>query len=149
MANTKRVQIRKGTELEHSAFTGALAELTYDTDKGVIRMHDGSTTGGYEVFKARLTYVNSSSNIRTNIKYLVDTSQSPITLTLPTLHNLGDSIKLFDSESFWSINNLTVIAQNNELIRDIEGYEDQNLVCDISGISIELIWEGTYWRLFQ
>ena len=37
MANTKRVQLRKGTELEHSTFTGALAEVTFDTDKGTIR----------------------------------------------------------------------------------------------------------------
>jgi hypothetical protein len=149
MANTKRVQIRKGTELEHSSFTGALAEVTYDTDKGVIRMHDGTTTGGFEVLKARLTYVNSNFNARTNIKYLVDTSESSFTLTLPTLHNKGDIVQLFDSESFWSINNLIVITQNNEVIKDIEGYEDQTLVCDVSGVSIELIWEGNYWRLFQ
>jgi hypothetical protein len=112
-------------------------------------MHDGTTTGGFEVLKARLTYVNSNFNARTNIKYLADTSGSSFTLTLPTLHNKGDIVQIFDSESFWSINNLIVITQNDEVIKDIEGYEDQTLVCDVSGISIELIWEGNYWRLFQ
>ena len=40
MANPKRVHLRKGTEIDHSSFTGALAEVTYDTDKGTIRVHD-------------------------------------------------------------------------------------------------------------
>ena len=53
MANTKRVQIRKGSEPEHQAFTGALAEITYDTDKKSIRMHDGTTLGGFDVQKSR------------------------------------------------------------------------------------------------
>ncbi len=51
MANTKRVQLRKGTELEHSSFTGALAEVTFDTDKGTIRVHDGLTLSGVEIQK--------------------------------------------------------------------------------------------------
>ena len=54
MANTKRVQLRKGTEQEHASFTGALAEVTVDTDKSVIRVHDGLTVGGFEVSKASI-----------------------------------------------------------------------------------------------
>jgi hypothetical protein len=148
MANTKRVQIRKGTELEHAAFTGALAEITYDTDKGVIRMHDGTTTSGFEVLKARLTYLNANSTLRTNIKYFTDTVTGFFTVLLPTLHYKGDTIQLFDAQNSWSINNLTVITQNNESIRDNTGFEDTTLVCDVSGASVELIWEGTYWRVF-
>ena len=30
---TKQVQLRRGTTLEHSTFTGDIAELTVDTDK--------------------------------------------------------------------------------------------------------------------
>jgi hypothetical protein len=62
MSNTKRVQLRKGTELEHSSFTGALAEVTFDTDKGTIRVHDGLTLSGTEIQKSRLTTLNSSNN---------------------------------------------------------------------------------------
>lgn len=148
MANTKRVQLRKGTEAEHSSFTGALAEVTYDTDKGVIRMHDGLTTSGFEVAKSRLTYVNSNASLRTNIKYFTDTSASTFTVTLPTLHYTGDVIQLYDSESYWGINNLTVITQSGELIKDNTGFSDQTLVCDVSGTSVDLVWEGSYWRLY-
>jgi hypothetical protein len=55
MANTKRVQLRKGTEVEHASFTGAVAEVTIDTTKKVLRVHDGTTVGGFEVSKARYT----------------------------------------------------------------------------------------------
>ena len=43
---TKQVQFRKGTTAEHFNFTGALAEITVDTDKNTAVVHDGSTPGG-------------------------------------------------------------------------------------------------------
>jgi len=41
-----QVQIRRGTTAQHSSFTGAAAELSFDTDLKTIRAHDGSTAGG-------------------------------------------------------------------------------------------------------
>ena len=40
------VQFRRGTTLEHNTFTGAVGELTVDTDKKTVVVHDGSTAGG-------------------------------------------------------------------------------------------------------
>lgn len=42
----KQVRLRRGTTTQHSAFTGAEGELTYDTDKKTIVIHDGATQGG-------------------------------------------------------------------------------------------------------
>lgn len=42
----KQIQLRRGTTAENNAFTGALGELTYDTVKKQLRVHDGSTVGG-------------------------------------------------------------------------------------------------------
>ena len=41
------LKLRKGTTAEHSTFTGAEAEVTFDTDKNTIVGHDGTTAGGY------------------------------------------------------------------------------------------------------
>ena len=41
-----QIQFRRGTTSGHSAFTGAAGEITIDTDKDTIIVHDGSTTGG-------------------------------------------------------------------------------------------------------
>jgi len=43
----KKLQLRGGTTAEHSSFTGALREVTVDTDKDVLVVHDGSTAGGF------------------------------------------------------------------------------------------------------
>lgn len=48
---TTRVKIRRGTTAEHQVFTGAEAEVTYDTDKKALVVHDGVTQGGFEVAK--------------------------------------------------------------------------------------------------
>lgn len=40
------VKIRRGTTAEHSAFTGAEGEITVDTTKKTVVVHDGLTAGG-------------------------------------------------------------------------------------------------------
>jgi len=40
-------QRRRGTTAQHASFTGLLGELTVDTDKDVVVVHDGSTAGGF------------------------------------------------------------------------------------------------------
>lgn len=41
-----QVQLRRGTTAQTSSFTGAVAEVTVDTDKKTLVVHDGSTAGG-------------------------------------------------------------------------------------------------------
>lgn len=40
-------QRRRGTTANHAAFTGLAGELTVDTDKKTVVVHDGSTAGGF------------------------------------------------------------------------------------------------------
>ena len=42
----KQLQLRRGTTVQNNAFTGALGELTMDTDTKQLRLHDGATLGG-------------------------------------------------------------------------------------------------------
>ena len=41
-----QVQLRRGNTSQTSTFTGAVAEITVDTDKKTLVIHDGSTAGG-------------------------------------------------------------------------------------------------------
>lgn len=43
---SKQWQIRRGTTLDNDTFTGAVGELTMDTQKKQLRLHDGVTVGG-------------------------------------------------------------------------------------------------------
>ena len=43
----QQVQFRRGTTSEHNSFTGAVGEVTVDTDKDTMVVHDNSQAGGY------------------------------------------------------------------------------------------------------
>jgi hypothetical protein len=40
------IQFRRGTTTQHNSFTGLVGEVTVDTDKKTVVVHDGSTAGG-------------------------------------------------------------------------------------------------------
>ena len=44
-----QIQLRSGTTPEHSTFTGAVGEVTVDTTKDTLVVHDGVTVGGFPV----------------------------------------------------------------------------------------------------
>ena len=46
-----QIQRRRGTTSDHSTFTGAGGEITVDTTKNTIVVHDGSTQGGFPLAK--------------------------------------------------------------------------------------------------
>lgn len=77
---TTALKLRKGTTAEHASFTGALAEVTVDTDKKTLVVHDGVTPGGTPVARedSLTKYLRHNtaeqnlsptekSNVRTNI----------------------------------------------------------------------------------
>lgn len=45
------LQLRRGTTVQHSSFTGAVGEVTVDTTKDTIVVHDGTTAGGFPLAK--------------------------------------------------------------------------------------------------
>jgi hypothetical protein len=64
----KKLQLRGGTTSEHSSFTGAVREVTVDTDLKTLKVHDGSTAGGtrlakYSELSSFITGVTAGSGI--------------------------------------------------------------------------------------
>lgn len=45
------VQLRRGTTTEHSTFTGVVGEITVDTTKDTVVVHDGTLAGGHPLVK--------------------------------------------------------------------------------------------------
>ncbi len=72
---TTQIKRRRGTTTEHSTFTGAEGELTIDTTKDTVVVHDGSTAGGHPLAK------------ESSLTGKVDTSGDTMTgdLTVPNL----------------------------------------------------------------
>jgi hypothetical protein len=62
-----QLQIRRGTTTDHNTFTGAAGELTVDTTKDTLIVHDGSTEGGFELARADGSNLNNiPSNLTVN-----------------------------------------------------------------------------------
>ena len=60
----RQVQLRRGTTAENNNFTGAIGEVTIDTDTNTLRVHDGITPGGTPLARA-------SDGVPTNADYVV------------------------------------------------------------------------------
>ena len=57
----KQLKLRRGTTSQHGSFTGAEGEVTVDTDKETLVVHDGSTAGGHPVAAEDMANVSSAS----------------------------------------------------------------------------------------
>ena len=57
----KLLKLRRGTTAQHSSFTGAEGEVTVDTDKESLVVHNGSNAGGYPIAREDMSNVSSAS----------------------------------------------------------------------------------------
>jgi hypothetical protein len=58
-----RIRFRRGTSAEHSSFTGAEGEITVNTTKDTIVLHDGVQAGGFEMLRSDLNNLDSGTAI--------------------------------------------------------------------------------------
>ena len=59
------VQFRRGTTAQHAVFTGQPGEITVNSDKKIVVVHDGSAVGGYETVGAGTTQRITNKDINT------------------------------------------------------------------------------------
>lgn len=76
MANIE-VKLRRGTDTEHSGFTGAEGEVTVDTTNNTLRVHDNSTAGGIRL--AKLSEVSGGTGTVTSVDSGTGLTGGPIT----------------------------------------------------------------------
>jgi len=109
---------------------------------------DGTT---WEVFAATgpqgtgITYSVKSSNytVKVNEGILADTSVAAFTITLPASPSTGSQLFIADAKGTWSTKSL-IIERNGNTIKD----QAQNMLCDLSNVSIQFVYTGTTWAVF-
>lgn len=70
---SKVLQLRGGTSVEHNNFIGANREVTVDTDKNTLIVHDGVTQGGHKVAKKSDVDALNNNTVKTaDINGLID-----------------------------------------------------------------------------
>jgi hypothetical protein len=90
-------------------------------------------------------YVFKTANYTTVAKegVLADTSGGAFTVTLPATPSVGDLVVVADAGASWGTNNLTV-GRNGSTIGGLA----EDLVCNINGVSVTLVYDGTTWEVY-
>lgn len=118
----KTLQLRRGTTAENDAFTGSEGELTVDTTKKTLRLHDGSTAGGKEIVGA-----SDLADVATTGNYS-DLSGTPSLSTVATsgsyndLSNKPSLASVATSGSYSDLNNKPTIPSKTSQLTNDSGY---------------------------
>jgi len=96
-----------------------------------------------------LSYVYKTANYTTQNREGVLANTAAVgafTVTLPAVGGLsvGSLVVVSDAGNFWGTNNLT-IGRNGATISNIAS----DLVCDINGASVQLVYDGTTWEIYS
>jgi len=94
---------RAGTTVEHNTFTGLATEVTVDTTKNTLVVHNGSTAGGFPMLRQDLNNSNAYSTSTKNVL------PQPPTATNLAPHNA----LVLNADGSWRQQTAKVINNNN------------------------------------
>jgi hypothetical protein len=115
---TTQIKRRRGTTLQHSTFAGAEAEITIDTDKNTVVVHDGSTAGGHPLAKASEVVAKAGDAMTGNLSF-ADSNKAIFGAgsDLQIYHDAGGDSYIKESGTgnlYLEATNLRVKSANNE-----------------------------------
>lgn len=147
------LRIAKGSPLTNLEVDNNFANLNSDLNAvtfapgtvGNVLTSTGSTFISQGLPASGLSYVGKNANytVLNNQGVLSNTALGAFTVTLPLTPVIGNQVVIADSFGSWSSNNLT-IARNGSTIEN----DANDLVCDISGASVHLVYSGNTWDVF-
>ena len=95
----KRLQHRGGTTSQHSTFTGAVREVTVDTDKNTLVVHDGATAGGHPLATATNFTSTGIDDNATSTVMTVDDSQVTFSENIYISRSINSVLRLESTAS--------------------------------------------------
>lgn len=140
----KRVQFRRGTTLQHSAFIGAPGEITVDTEKNVVVVHDGVTPGGFPAnrlsdidgtttFSGQLSITSGIASTSTTTGSLVVTGGIGVS-GRATVGNLVETSTIAVKENIRPLeNSLDIVKQLSGVLydrTDLMSYNESGLIAE-------------------
>jgi len=124
----------------------AINSITYPFgSSGNVLSSNGNAWLSLSLPASGLSYVVRSANtaIINNQGILANTALGAFTITLPASPSVGNQVVVADEFGDFAANALT-IARNGQTIAN----SASDLVCDISGVSVQLVYTGNTWDVF-
>jgi hypothetical protein len=124
----------------------AINSVTYAVgSSGNVLTSDGNVWLSSALPASGLSYVVASANtsIINNQGILANTATGAFTVTLPASPATGNQVVVADSYGDFGANAVTV-ARNGSTIENIA----EDLVLDINGVSVQLVYTGNTWDVF-
>jgi len=123
--------------------------LTYPTSDGsngqaIITNGSGTLSFGDVSGGGGITYVTKTANYTMSAGegVIANTAGGTFTITLPASPSTGDQVIIADGNA-WATTNLTV-GRNSSTIEGVAA----DLVMDVSGISVTMVYDGSTWQLY-
>ena len=123
------LQFRRGTTTQNNNFTGTAGELSVDTTIDTVRVHDGSTAGGFEITQNTATQTLTNKTLTSPV---INTATAGTSFTLLSQGELrlGDS----DSSNYVGFKSPGTVGTNLIFtLPSSDGSAGQALVTDASG----------------
>ena len=137
----KLLKLRRGSTSQHSSFTGAEGEVTVDTDKDVLVVHDGSTAGGHPQAAQAMDNVPAGAIVGTQLENSGVTagqygSSSAIPIVTVDAQGLvtAASTTAIDSTTIANGSSSVAVANNGNITANRSG--TNRLVVDGGGIVV-------------
>lgn len=127
-----------------------IVDINYVELSGVqyfLMMGTKNVNGTPSPYFVTAAFNTTTNQLESNKNYIVDTSYGLVTANLPSNPNVGDIVRLADGANTWGTAN-AVINANNKSFLVSTGVIDNALILDYSGVNIDLIWTGSYWRVY-
>jgi microcystin-dependent protein len=140
MANIE-VKLRRGTDTEHSSFTGAEGEVTVDTTNDTLRVHDGSTAGGIRL--AKFSEVGTLSDNSVTFTKMQDINTAKVIGRTTAGSGDPEEVSILDEDAMTSDSATALATQQS-----IKAYVDNNAGIPTGTVSAFAgAWSPTGWLL--
>ena len=107
-----QVQIRKGNTIQTAAFTGAIAEITVDTDKKTLVVHDGVTAGGIPLARESAL---SANQVFSQAAFNAANSAATLSAATDLTQNNSIMAAFLAANSAVTLSDATDLTQNNSI----------------------------------
>ena len=147
-----QVQFRRGTTAQNNNFTGAIGEISVNTSNNTIRVHDGSTVGGFELAKrGNVSLISSSTSAELAAVISDETGSGALVFaTSPTLITpaLGTPSAIVLTNATGTASNLTANIANFISVSDDTTTNETRYIIFANGTSGAISEQVSSTKLF-